>query len=612
MRIDGSKATNSPPGGRYTYVAKPFPTVPGQAVPLSKNGAGFNIYLPVVPADAAQDLSTTQSTSLQFQPQSLAMAAEVFPDLDPAMLALFSLDLGPASALDRRGDPVPQAFVVPVPPDRLPEPLPSGFDASFVVSIQAPGAENFDTPAPVTFPNTEGLAVGEKTLLFSYDHDAGDWVPVGTGTVREDGMAIVSDPGVGILAPGWHVIQTGVIVRGNFVVGQRGGLFGRSATDELSVQTGRHFYALENLDNGFIIRGVTDVVDQIFDRLVISANSRYRLSAYGLVSGQNGSVEFRTPGNGAQITAPILQLRQHSTPDDDGDGLNNEVEKIVGTAFDNPDTDGDRIRDLAELQQGLNPFDARPFPTGIISTLPLFGTANEVVIEGSLISSEAQTAYVATGTGLAIVDVTQFDNPIVLGQLDLSNASDVAIDSVRNIAAVAGSDGLHLVDVSDPMLPTLIQTIDVPANQVEVIEGVAYVTVNGGAGSQVVAYDVLTGDKLDATVSIATQYVSLAREGLMLYTLDTARTLRVIDASGFFMQSRGSLELPRQPHKIWAGGGVVYAPAILAGGLSRGGYLTIDVSDPDAPLLLADGLSTNRPSQPLAEILPPTVPESDY
>ncbi len=271
--------------------------------------------------------------------------------------------------------------------------------------------------------------------------------------------------------------------------------------------------------------------------------------------------------------------------------MNNEVEKIIGTAFDNPDTDGDRIRDLAELQQGLNPFDARPFPTGIISTLPLFGTANEVVIEGSLISSEAQTAYVATGTGLAIVDVTQFDNPIVLGQLDLSNASDVAIDSVRNIAAVAGSDGLHLVDVSDPMLPTLIQTIDVPANQVEVIEGVAYVTVNGPAGSQIVAYDVLTGDKLDATVSIATKYVSLAREGLMLYTMDSARTLRVIDASGFFMQSRGSLELPRQPNKIWAGGGVVYAPSIPGVGGGRGGYLTIDVGDPDAPLLMANGLS---------------------
>ncbi len=141
-------ATNSPPGGSYTYVAKPLKTVPGHAIPLSKNGSGFNIYLPVVPSDAAQSLSTTETTSLKFQPQTMALAAEVFPDLDPAMLELFSLDLAPGSAVDREGNPVPTGFVVPVPPDRLPEPLPPGLEASLVVSIQAPGAENFDVPGP--------------------------------------------------------------------------------------------------------------------------------------------------------------------------------------------------------------------------------------------------------------------------------------------------------------------------------------------------------------------------------------------------------------------------------------------------------------------------------
>ncbi len=151
------------------------------------------------------------------------------------------------------------------------------------------------------------------------------------------------------------MIQPGVIVRGNVVVGQRGGLFGRSATDELSVQTGRHYYSLENLDNGFVIRGVTDVVDRIFDRQVISANAHYRLSVFGLVSGQHGSVDFATPDNGAQISAPIAIIAKDPVTDTDGDGLNDEIESIVGTAFDRADTDRDGIRDLSELQQGLNP-----------------------------------------------------------------------------------------------------------------------------------------------------------------------------------------------------------------------------------------------------------------
>jgi hypothetical protein len=63
------------------------------------------------------------------------------------------------------------------------------------------------------------------------------------------------------------------------------------------------------------------------------------------------------------------------------------------------------------------------FPSGIIASLPLRGEAKEVVVEENL-------AYVATGSyGLAIVDLSRFDNPIILGQLDLpGDATDVAVD----------------------------------------------------------------------------------------------------------------------------------------------------------------------------------------
>ena len=94
----------------------------------------------------------------------------------------------------------------------------------------------------------------------------------------------------------------------------------------------------------------------------MSANTPYRLSVFGLLSGQHGSAEFTTSGNGSQITAPIVQIRKQSADDTDADGLNDPAEEIIGTAVDNADTDTDGIRDLAELQQGLSPFDDRPFP----------------------------------------------------------------------------------------------------------------------------------------------------------------------------------------------------------------------------------------------------------
>src|SRR5262249_30492613 len=55
----------------------------------------------------------------------------------------------------------------------------------------------------------DGLAPGEKSLLWSFNHDAGRWDVFGTGTVSADARTIVSDPGVGVLAPGWHFTDTG-------------------------------------------------------------------------------------------------------------------------------------------------------------------------------------------------------------------------------------------------------------------------------------------------------------------------------------------------------------------------------------------------------------------
>ena len=41
-------------------------------------------------------------------------------------------------------------------------------------------------------------------MLFSFDHDAFQFVTVGTATVSADGMTLKSDPGTGIVKAGWH------------------------------------------------------------------------------------------------------------------------------------------------------------------------------------------------------------------------------------------------------------------------------------------------------------------------------------------------------------------------------------------------------------------------
>jgi hypothetical protein len=40
--------------------------------------------------------------------------------------------------------------------------------------------------------------------MYSFDHDIGSFVAIGTGTVSDDGQVIRSNPGVGVLKAGWH------------------------------------------------------------------------------------------------------------------------------------------------------------------------------------------------------------------------------------------------------------------------------------------------------------------------------------------------------------------------------------------------------------------------
>ncbi|MFV2069587.1 MAG: Ig-like domain-containing protein, partial [Pirellulales bacterium] len=341
LKIDGELVDIDRNEMTYPSVGKPLYSVPGQTVQVNKpstaeqpQGVPFDIFLPSMNKADFQDLSLTEETEVGFGQGGKSALTEMFPAIDPAVWDRVGVSFAAGSAIDREGNPSQQAVIVPVPPDRIPAPLPDFMNPQLVISIQAGSATSFDVPVPVTFPNLEGLAPGERTLLLSYNHAAGRWDPAGSATVSDDGLTVVSDPGTGVAAPGWNVIQQGVIVRGNLVVGQRGGLFGRSATDELSPQTGRHFYSLENLDNGFTIRGTTDVADRIFDRQILAANTRYRLSVFGLTSGQYGSVEFETPGNGVQITAPIAVIGQQNLVDTDQDGLPDGAEQILGTAFD--------------------------------------------------------------------------------------------------------------------------------------------------------------------------------------------------------------------------------------------------------------------------------------
>ena len=201
VHIDGSTASGTPAGFFYPNVGKSWHSVAGSATCIG------DIHLPAVSQQALVPVSASQSTTIGFHPTQLAGIG------DPSLLAALqnvSITVPPDSLFADDGSRGGMVGIAPVAPDRLPGELPDGIDLPIVITVQTDGATNFDVPVPVAFPNLPNpvtgvtLPPGAKTSLASFNHDTGRWEMIGPMTVSADGSLLVTDPGVGILAPGWH------------------------------------------------------------------------------------------------------------------------------------------------------------------------------------------------------------------------------------------------------------------------------------------------------------------------------------------------------------------------------------------------------------------------
>jgi hypothetical protein len=177
--VDGSTA-QAP--GNYPSLDYDIVTIPGQS-----NDVGQPIYL--LPLTNDNQLCVTATTG---------GGTLTVPDAPG-----FSLTFGPGQATFPGGSKVGCVTVTVVHSDKVPMMPGFGQQPRFIVTIQPAGAI-FNPPAPITLPNVDGLKPRAVTEMYSFDHDIGSFVAIGTGTVSEDGLLIRSNVGVGVLKAGWH------------------------------------------------------------------------------------------------------------------------------------------------------------------------------------------------------------------------------------------------------------------------------------------------------------------------------------------------------------------------------------------------------------------------
>ena len=197
VHIDGRNAVLPPEaleGSYYPNVGKAWTSIPGEEVNIGE------IYLPVIPPDTLKEASVTEETMLTF-PQSFIDEHPEFTDV--------IVRVPPGSLTRDDGSVGGMVGIAPVDPNRLPGALPDNLTIRDIVTVQTDGATNFSEPVPICLPNLPDeqgnvLPPGAKSALLSFNHDTGRFEVVGSMTVSEDGSQICSDPGSGILAPGWH------------------------------------------------------------------------------------------------------------------------------------------------------------------------------------------------------------------------------------------------------------------------------------------------------------------------------------------------------------------------------------------------------------------------
>ncbi len=116
-----------------------------------------------------------------------------------------ALGVAAGSLQTRDGQPFNGVLsITQVPRDFTPAALPDTAMGDLVLTIQ-PGDMVFTTPAPLSFPNTDGYSPGDEFNLFSINPETGLFDIVGRNVVSEDGTTIDTVEG-GVLNSSWHII----------------------------------------------------------------------------------------------------------------------------------------------------------------------------------------------------------------------------------------------------------------------------------------------------------------------------------------------------------------------------------------------------------------------
>ena len=365
-------------------------------------------------------------------------------------------------------------------------------------------------------------------------------------------------------------------------------------TNGPNYSAGRYYVALENLSNGTVMRSMVDLQPGgalCPQGVLLAPDTAYREYVYSVDHNTVGYSDFVTAASGT-FDMPNVVMGKHLSKQTDGSGLESLAEFIIGLPSNGSGKTAAGITYLQALRDGIDPTAGTVLPTGIVGSQTLNGGAQAVTVVGSTGTASNLTAYVSTSNGLSIVDVTQPTKPTVLSSLPLpGQQGSISVDTTLNEAAIAaGGAGLNIVDVSNSLFPALLTTVQFSdaVTDATARDGIAYVS----AGTSIATVDLATFEvraTLDLSQYGATTLQGLAFDGKTLYAIDAAHQIWSVGVNGDVLTKLGSLSVASSSGTLTIGGDVLYVPAFEA---FPGGYQTVDISNPASMRLISSAVGT--------------------
>jgi hypothetical protein len=211
----------------------------------------------------------------------------------------------------------------------------------------------------------------------------------------------------------------------------------------------------------------------------------------------------------------------------------------------------------------------------------IYDTVRDVAVASG---PEQTYAYLGTSNHLFVVDVT---DPGSLSELGIYTTTAQGVAPAESFVYVAaGDDGLLAIDVSQPLTPTLVDTLDTPywAYAVAVSGTHAYVA-DGDSGLRIV--DIYTPGDLteDGFYDTPDSAEDVALAGNYAWVADDERGLRIIDVSDPEAPTEeGAYDVPSAAWSVAVSGTYAYVGDYYYDpGSFRGALRIVDVSDPANP-----------------------------